>query len=200
MSLQGRAWESNIRLSLNGNAVTGVAFGSVLVKYRRLGDTSLQSKLVTAQDWYEVGNGLYVVKWSAQDMAKIGPFYFEVTGATFSPHIDEFDVLPSPITSLVTPALCIVSGNIAEIGAQPSPGQAIIFRLAKAPSVVNNAFITGDPLRTVTDAYGNFSVALVRGTKVIVDIERTAIRQQIVIPDRDTANLVDLLPPINNII
>lgn len=200
MALQGRTWESNVRLSLSGVPVTGIVAADVTVRYRRVGDTTLQVKPITTLNWIPVSNGLYTLKWAVGDMSTIGPFYFEVTGAGFNPHISEFDVTPTPITSLVSPGVCIVSGNVANLEAMPSSQQAIIMRLAKSPAVVSSAFILGDGIRTLTDAYGNFSVAIARGVKVIVEIERTGIKQQITIPNQETANLIDLLPPITNII
>ena len=53
-------------------------------------------------------------------------------------------------------------------------------------------------IKTVTDAYGKFSVSLVRNAIVIVTIERAAVRNQVTIPDAPTADLLNLLPPFNN--
>ena len=58
------------------------------------------------------------------------------------------------------------------------------------------SLIDGSLLRTTPDAFGNFSVVLLRGKKVIVEIERSGIKQTITVPEQATANLVDLLPPI----
>lgn len=196
MALQGRSWESNIRLSLAGAPVTGALRAAVTVRFRRPGGTTLETKTVVAGDWLEIGNGLYVLKWFPSEMAAVGPFYFEVVGGAFDPHIDEFDIMPNTPSQILTPGTCVVSGNIVDLGAQASTGHPIRFRLAKAPAVAAGAFVAGAILETRPDAYGAFSIALNRGSKVVVDIEAVALRHQITIPDQETANLVDLLPPI----
>lgn len=156
----------------------------------------METKATVSGDWLEIGNGLYVLKWASSEMSALGPFYFEVTGATFDPHISEFDVMPNTPAQIVSPGVCVVSGNIVDLGAQASTGHPIRFRLAKAPALAAGALVAGAVLETRPDAYGAFSIALNRGSKVVVEIEAVAIRQQITIPDQETANLVDLLPPI----
>lgn len=198
MALQGRTWESNLRLLLSGAPVTGVVFGDVSVSYRRVGDETLQTKTLTADDWLEVGNGLYVLKWTATDMANTGPFYFEVTGGSFDPIRAEFDVVPAPLEALASPDTCVITGNISDIGGDPAVDATLYFRLAKRPSASNDVLLRAAPIRVVPNAYGAFTVSLVRGILVTVTVESVGIRHQFEVPDQDQAQLIDLLPPINN--
>lgn len=199
MALQGRVWESNVKLALSGVPVTGVVFGDVTVSYRRVGDLVLQTKLLTADDWLEVGNGLYALKWSTSDMASVGPFYYQVTGGTFDPVTAEFDVVPAPIEALASPETCLITGNIVDLTGLAGFQDEVVFRLAKRPSAVGGVFLLSDAIRTTPNVYGAFTVALTRGVQVIVSIERAGIRHQITVPDAAQAQLIDILPPINNI-
>lgn len=199
MALQGRTWNSNIRLTLAGAPVTGVAFGDISVSYLRAGDTTLQTKVLTVDDWIEVGNGLYILKWSESDMALIGPFYFEISGGSFDPQRLEFDVHPAPIEALANPEVCLITGNITDLGGDAATQDPISFRLAKRPSAVNDVFVNTNHIRVVPNAYGAFTVALLRGVLVTVTIESVGIRHQFEVPDQSQAQLIDLLPPINNI-
>lgn len=199
MALQGRTWESNIHLALSGTPVTGVAFGDVTVSYRRAGDATLQTKILTVDDWVEVGNGLYVLDWGTDDMANVGPFYYQLSGGTFDPVQAEFDVVPAPIESLASPQTCLITGNIVDLGGEPGRQDDVIFRLAKRPSAVSGSFVLSDMVRTTPNAYGAFTVSLVRGVECVVTIERVGLRHQIIVPDQSEAQLIDILPPINNI-
>ena len=46
------------------------------------------------------------------------------------------------------------------------------------------------------DAYGNFSVQLLRYAEVIVEIKRLGINYKFTVPNQATAPLLGLLPPI----
>lgn len=198
MAIQGRTWESNITLDLAGVPVTGVAYNQVTVKYRKTGTYTLDTKTLAVTDWVEIGNGFYVIKWTASEMNSVGPFLVQITGATFDPYVEEFEVAPYPIGSIILPSTCVVVGNIVDLGARPDSRQRIKFRNVKYPAAYGGAVLSGAFIDTMPDVFGAFSVALIRGSTVIVEIEGAGLKQQFVVPDQDSANLLDLLPPINN--
>lgn len=199
MSIQGRTWESNVFLSLSGVPVTGILPAGVTAKYRRAGDTALQTKALTASDWVEIGNGLYVIKWTTSEMRAVGPFLFQLSGgSSFDSFYDGFDVLPYPVGSVITPTKCIVTGNVMDLGGTPDQDMQIKFRIAKYPASFQGAIAGGKPIFTTPDPLGAFSVSLLRGAIVIVTMEGAGLKQQFVVPDQDSAALLDLLPPINN--
>lgn len=199
MALQGRSWQSNIKLLSGGSPVTGVVVGDVTVWYLPAGASSLQPKTLAAEDWTEIGNGLYTLAWSESEMGSIGPFYATVDASGADLVTVEFDVVPNQIGGLITPDTCIITGNITDLGGDPSQRSAVVFRLAKRPSEVGGAFVSAVPQQTLPDVFGAFSVVLVRGVRTIVEIPSVGIRHTIDVPDQDTANLVDLLPPIENL-
>jgi hypothetical protein len=198
MAIQGRAWESNVPLDLGGVPVTGVLYNQVTVKYRKLGIYALTTKIVASTDWVEIGNGLYVIKWSSSEMNTVGPFLFQISGAGFDPYLEEFDIEPYPVSAIITPGTCIVTGNIVDLGAHPDQKQTIKFRNVKYPAAHSGAILSGAFIYTMPDAFGAFSVSLIRGSTVVIEIEGAGLKQQFVVPDQDSANILDLLPPINN--
>jgi hypothetical protein len=200
MSIQGRTWESNVDLSLSQVSVPGILPTAITVKYRRAGDTTLQTKAMDSTNWVEVGGaiGLYILKWSTAEMGNIGAFWYQVTGPAFDKHIEKMDVIPAQVGSIISPTKCVVTGNLADISGSPDQDSVINFRIVKTPATFQGALATGRVLHTTADSYGTFSVTLVRGAVVIVEIERAGLRQQFTVPDLGSANLIDLLPPINN--
>ena len=196
-AFQSTPVEVVIRLLNGGLPVTSVTFDNVTVKYRKAGDTgALSTKTMTVDDWVEIENGYYAVKWSATDMNTLGTFFYQVTEVSSDPVTDQFSIQPQPITLLAQADTCIVSGNILDIGGDPAQNRAVVFRIAKSPVSVGSSLISGEPIKTVPDFAGNFSIALLRNATIVVEIERAGIRHQITIPDQETANLIDLLPPI----
>lgn len=196
-AFQSTPIETVVRLQNGGSPETGVTFDNVTVKYRKAGDTgALTTKTMTVDDWIEIENGYYAVLWSATDMNTLGNFFYQVTEVSSDPVTDQFSIGPQPITLLAQIDTCIVSGNIATIGGDPALGRAVTFRLAVSPKAVGASIVSGEPIKTTPDFAGNFSIALLRNATIIVEIERAGIRHQIDIPDQETANLLDLLPPI----
>lgn len=198
MALQGRAWETTVRLMDSGLPVTGVLFSAVSVKFRRSGESSFTTKTLIITDWEELSNGFYALVWSESDMADLGEFRYFLAPATsgFDEVTGTFDIDPVPLSVLAAPEVCIVSGNVVHLNGDPATCTAVVFRIVKTPSVVSSSLVDGSLLRTTPDAFGNFSVVLLRGKKVIVEIERSGIKHTITVPEQATADLVDLLPPI----
>lgn len=191
MPIQGREYEIPVAVP------SPVSFGDVDVLLKKQG-SAVSTKTVLASEWTEVPEfSTYILRLSASDTDTVGTLMVSITTPTGG-LTKELEVLPAPVTPVGIPGTCVVSGNIIDIGGSPSSQQPIMFRIAKNPATLGGAFVAGARLITMPDAYGSFSVALLRNAKVIVEIEGAGIRQQIVVPDASTANLIDLLPPITN--
>lgn len=199
-ALQGRAFETVVRLQTALLVpVTGVLFSQVAVSMRKTGTYAFAVKTLTALNWKEIGLGYYAVIWSEGDMGALGDFYYTVSqngGPTFNYVEGHFSVDPVPLSTLVAPERCVVSGNIIDIGGEVGTESWITFRIAKTPSVSGASMIEGKIIRTVPDVFGNFSVTLLRGKKVVVEIPQSGLKHTITVPDQETASLVDILPPI----
>lgn len=201
-ALQGRTYESVIRLQTALLVpVTGVLFSQVTVSVRKTGVYSFAVKTMSALNWKEIGAGYYAIIWSSEDMGTLGDFYYTVThhgGPIFTRLEGNFSIYPVPLATLAAPERCIISGNIIDIGGEVGSESWITFRIAKTPSASGASLIEGKILRTVPDVFGNFSVVLLRGKKVVVEIPQSGLKHTITVPDQETASLVDVLPPIND--
>lgn len=91
--------------------------------------------------------------------------------------------------------MCLVTGSIKTVADRVPSDTKIVFRPVSFPILIEGVIVTADAVKTVPDVNGDFAVNLVQGSTVIVEIERTGIRHQIVIPEEETAVLTDLLPP-----
>lgn len=199
--IQGRAAESTFRLALSGVAAPGILFGDVTVRIRKEGDSALAVKTLVTEDWLDLGFGIYAISWSAVELDTLGDFAFFLTGAGFDAHFENFKVAPAPLALLASPEVCVITGNVVDLAGRSMADQTqsmnVTFRVSRLPQLVGGtSLVTSGIIRTSPDAYGNFSVALIRGASVLVEIDALGLKQAIEIPDQSSAALVDLLPPI----
>jgi len=194
MALQGSARDKVLYLTLSESPVTGILYGAVTVAYKKQGAASLSTKVLAAEDWVELGSGFYTLKFSEAELDTIGPFFYKVSGTGFDMQFGEIEVEPVPIAMNVAPSKCLVTGNVVDIGGAPTR-TTVLVRPVDFPVISGPSALSADPVQSFTDALGNFSVELIRGQVVIFEVERTGIRNQVTIPDQETAQLVDLLPP-----
>jgi hypothetical protein len=93
-------------------------------------------------------------------------------------------------------AQCIVSGTLTNLTGAPIASATVIFRLDQGANDVTfkdgNA-ITEDEHVELTDEYGNFSVSLTQGTRVLVRIDKLRLHRQVLVPESATATLEELL-------
>ena len=193
---QGRSRELLVYLTNGGIAVNGALFTDVTVGIRKPGEVGFINKTLDGDNWLEIGGGYYAITLSEEDTDTLGPLLIKVSGAGFEDVVREDDVDPIPFGAIANSSTCIISGNIMDLGGDPKWQVPIIFRPVGLPAGKDGSLIVGDPIKTVCDVSGNFYVMLLRGLRAVVEIERTAVRHTITIPDQETANIVDLLPPL----
>jgi len=204
MAYQGSTYETVVRLMNVGvygpEPVLAVAAAHVSLTYRPTGTYEFLPKiLVDDESWFEIGDGYYAIKWVSADLAAQGELFFILENAgyaSFDTVTGKFDVLAAPLEMVSSPEVCVVTGSIVDLGGDPSQNLDISFKLSRAPSVIGGSFIEGKTIRTMPNAFGNFSVGLLRGKKALVEIEKAGVKITIDIPDQPTANLMDLIPPI----
>lgn len=198
--LQGLAADQTVYLSLDGYPSEGILYTAVTVQIKKQGHSSRSTKTLVSADWVEVGNGVYSIVFSPSDMDTVGDFTFTLAGDDFDNFtFGEFTVEPAPLNVTLgpLPQQCIVTGNLATLSAvapQREPIKIVAYP-TQFPAKFSNTILTGDAVWTFADALGNFSLALVQNSVVIIEIQRTGVRAQITIPASDSANLIDLLPP-----
>jgi hypothetical protein len=158
------------------------------VKYWKPGLTAMVSHVVQVADWVELGSGFYALSLPATLFDVPGKFLLEVDSVVI---VD--DVIPPPPSMLGYPFTCLVSGNLVTIGGQPGQNDQIVFRIVNVPKRFGQSMAVVDRIVTKPDAYGNFSVALLKGATVLAEIPQAGINQQFVVPDAPAADLADIL-------
>lgn len=73
-------------LDSTDNPVIGLTAGSITVKYRKNGAPSFSTKALLAGEWTELGDGIYLVTFTAGELDTAGNFRFLVTGGTALRH------------------------------------------------------------------------------------------------------------------
>lgn len=195
---QGRVYETVVYLELGGVPATGVNPGDAILKYKKYGETARTLFTMDTDMWKELDSGFYMISWPEELMDVQGKFTYFLEGVLFDNFLlDEFDIEVVPLVLTVPSEKCIISGNLIDIGGEPGTGQTIRASVMSSPSKSSGgSIIVSDPIDHRPDAMGNFSIALLRGETVIIDIPRAGIRQQIVVPDQPSALLLDLIPPL----
>lgn len=194
--IQGSSLEILVRAFASGVPVTGLVDTDFLTKAWWPGRVDLLNIIPQPEDLVEIGSGLYAIKVPGVTTVQ-GELSLTVAGTLFDDVEKNFTIIPAPISSLLSPELCVVSGNIVDVGGAAGKGQTIRLRPSSFPSEENGSIITSDAIETTPDFLGNFSLPLVRNQTLTIEITRTGIRVQITIPDQETANLIDLLPPLS---
>ena len=197
--IQNNAAERNIYLTQLDVPVTGVLPAAVVCQYRKEGQTTLTTKTLDSSNWIELVNGFYILKFTAAEMDTLGFFFYTLTGTGFDNFLyDEFTLEPAPGGGggggVVGPATCVVTGSFRTVGNRIPANARVTFRPVAFPISAGGSVVSGDTVVTYLDAYGNFSVSLLQGVTVIVEVENAGIRHQITIPFLPAAALLDLLP------
>lgn len=199
--LQASTINRTVYVTLADVPAIGVLYTDIVVQIKKSGQTNFTTKTLAPADWVDLGiPGVYALVFSASDSDTVGDFTYVLTSTLFDNLVyDEFTIEPPPpaSTPAVLPQQCVVSGNLATIMATAPSGEPlkIVFYPPQFPAKYAQTILTAQAAWTFADAYGNFSLSLVRKSTVIVEIKRCGIRAQIVIPDSPTANLLDLLAP-----
>jgi hypothetical protein len=195
-AFQNQARETNVKLVSVGSGVTGVVDTDVTVTFKKTGDTAFSTKTMDTSNWTEIADGYYTIQWDDTEMDTLGSFLYRVVGGAFDTVEAEFEIEPVPLTLSAPADTCIVSGNVADLTGVASVGEKVTFRIVDLPKAIGSTIVVGKLLVTTADAMGSFSVALLRNSTVLVEIQSAGLKSQIIIPDQETANLIDLLPPL----
>lgn len=180
--------------------VEGIPFDEVVLELRKNGEETFTERPLTAEEWLEVGHGFYALRFSAGDFDVLGELRYVLSGPSFDTLSGAFDIDPAPIAYETPPPQCIVSGNIVDIGGDPLQQSRVFFQPRNVPGKTGGSLIASGNISLLTDVTGNFSVKLIRESKVLVTIPDAGIRVLIDVPDASSANLIDLLPPIPPVI
>lgn len=190
---QGNSAERVVYLVDESGPVVGLTEGDVSLRFKKNGE-DFQDKTLTPVNFIEREVGFYSVMFDSLEMNALGQFVFRITGGSIIPYVQMFEIVPVYLGAITPPDVCIISGNILDLGGRPLWNSRIAFRIMDLPKVIEPSMVSGDAVRTVTDHAGNFSASLIRGATVLVEIPDTAIRIQFIVPNQETANIIDLIP------
>lgn len=195
---QAAASSRTLFLALGSTPALSVPYTDLTVRYKKQGQNTMTLKPMTAGDWVELGNGLYSISFSANEMDTVGGFTYTVeSGSSLFDNFlyDEFTIEAAVAgTTAPLPQQCVVYGNLANQSALAPQHIKIVARPVQFPAKYGQTILAADAVWTYADAYGDFTLSLVRNSICVVEIERTGIKAQITVPDSPTANLIDLLP------
>lgn len=183
---------------------TGKTYSDVTVKYAKQGDTSLTTKSMASGDWQELGDGLYLLKFSATELNTAGNFICEVyaTGTRrFPGHIDIVENIEKDTYDIVNHA---THGNSAiksavdtraapaDILQEPGTDKIDGSKLDKAISVLND--LSSSDVKTQADQaladYDPPTRAEATADKQVVLDDLTTVKQKTAGSyDRDTDSL-----------
>lgn len=180
--------------------IEGVPREDVTLQLRKNGEEAFTERPLEEGEWLEIGLGYYALRFAAEDFDVLGELRYVLSGPSFDTTSGAFDVDPAPISFETAPPQCIVSGNIVDIGGDPLQQTRVFFQPKNVPGKTGGSLIASGNIELLTDVYGNFSVKLIRESRVLVKIPDAGIKVLIEVPDASSANLLDLLPPIPPVI
>jgi hypothetical protein len=194
--IQNNAAERNLLLTLADVPALGVDPSTVVCSYRKEGQSTLTVKPLDSSNFVELGGGYYFIKFTATEMNTLGYFFYTLTSPEFDNFLyDEFTIEPAPGGEVTpTPGICVIHGVVNTASATAARGKKVTARPVAMPTKYESNIICSGSVIAYVDTSGNFELPLVRGATVIIEIEGTGIRVQIVVPDAATAEFIDLVP------
>lgn len=172
----------------------GLDHTDVTISTWQQGETEFTDIPATEDNFREIGNGFYAIDLPA--FLEPGMAIAFISGPLFKDVTKEFIVEPQPISMAAPVGVCVITGNIRDLSGDIANTEQITFRLVRVPKNVGPSLVTSKRITTQPDAYGNFSVSLLKTATVLVEIPMCGLRVQIDVPDTETAALIDLIPPL----
>lgn len=166
----------------------------IVVSYWQQRESSFTNLELTEENFRELGNGFYAIDLPA--FTEAGSAKVFISGNIIRDVEVDLNVKPLPISMALPPRTCVITGNIADLTGEISRSEQIRFRIANVPKHVGQSIVTSRVITTTPDAFGNFSVALIYGATVLVEIPQCGIRSQIEVPEVETVSLLDLIPQL----
>lgn len=189
--IQSVAAEVMVVLTLDNEPVTGLAHTDVVLQYRKAGASSFTTKTLSADDWDEIGDGVYAIDFTAAELNTLKNLTVKVTGADIDQFVTFCTVVAAASGSTaVSVETCILSGHVFDAAGSPVEDATISVRILGRPSIEQNAAaITDDMISAKTDANGEFFISLVRLCEVEIFIPVANYRRVVTVPNAASANL-----------
>ena len=193
----GKAYPSQDGFNFYVRSIIRQAPGSVeIMGGSALMDLGLSAKLITEKsDAMIIANPLANVNPNAAETFTDPDGVFEDFYAIAS-------ISPTSIESLKTPwqqpiqsagPICVVEGLITDVQGVRIPDCEIIANLVVPPKNLQMAYITKEPVRTLTSVDGRFSLPLLQGALVKFEVPSIGYSQMVTIPSKSYIFMKDLL-------
>lgn len=175
--------------------ILGLVASNLTLSTVRPGGTSFAVRTVATSDLLDLGSGYYILRLPALETALLGLLVYQVAAPGAATVTGSLQVEPQPVGLLASPATCIVTGNVVQLGGAFTEPTEVIFKPMHLPSqVAGTSLISAKAVQTWTDAVGNFSVTLLRGAVVMVDVADCGLKGQFLVPNAGSADLLTLVP------
>lgn len=209
----GAATAAEVASAINSNltgAAASASSGSVVITSSTTGDSSkvevtggtantalgFSTTATTGSAyWYEIGSGLYEIRFTAAELNTLESFTYIVTGSTIDQYLGQAKVVAvtEDTTSSVAIDTCIVSGHLLDITGTPVEGAAVTARLTSTPEFIQNLALLSEGLvSTTTDANGYWTLTLPRLAYVDLFVGFANYRRSLVVPNVASIRLVDI--------
>ncbi len=175
--------------------VTGLTYSDVGVQFAKAGEVVFTSKsLSESSDFVHVGNGVYLVQFSEDDVDTVGNFIYQVTSSGNPQYIGTAYVVAAEAT-IITATLdtCVLYDVIFGLDTNPAVGISVIAKLTGTPLVQNSIGITRDGIVVKTDSNGQFYLTLPRGAVVSISIPAMNYSRTLTVPNSDSKRLFELV-------
>ncbi len=193
----GMDFEKVVRLTeslYESNVVVGavVTKEEISVKLCKRGSNNFESVEFELDDTNVVG--YYKLTISKNCFDQEGDHTLLIQGPAINDHVVDVFMQPYPLAVDNHPGLCTIVGSVLDLSGNAPLNADITFKIVDVPKRIGEALIAAKTITTKPDAYGNFSVKLVCGATVLVEIPTAGIKNNILIPDQTSAQLTELLP------
>lgn len=180
-----------VLLSKASVSITSLEYTDVTVQYRKEGQSAFTVKTLAAEDFTEIGDGCYIIAFTAAELNTLGTFTVMVQGAAVDPFVTIKNVVAAT-TAITGVSLetCTITGHVADAGGNPKVGVAVSAQLLGMPSIEQSQAVLADDMITVlTDASGTFFLPLVRLADVEIFIPVANYRRRVTVPNAASADL-----------
>lgn len=167
---------------------SGLTTDEVLCHLKRAGATAWRPKELTPANWQEAGHGVYVLSLDPGDVDEVGGLVVLITPAPdvkspVTSTLHHFEVVESRYAGTI-PAIpkTTICGHVVTLDEKGRAKAQVTARVAQFPLVLGGAGICNDIVTVETNDDGFFSLTIVTGAIVNVQIPCINYSRQFVVP------------------
>ncbi len=194
---QDHAGVISLYLTLDGVAVEDLVYTDIVVDLKKSGEV-FEAKILTVDNFIEQGAGTYKLYLSEADNDTVGNTYVR---AYTTDVIDEIlvdyyiQVAPEeevpPVEPVDAPTLVAVYGYLKDSDGSELVGASVNATMLNTPFIYqidedSSVLVSQEPVSTVTDSVGYFTVGLYPGSSVRLRVPVLSYERTIVVPTEDT--------------